>query len=85
MLFFNAAEAYRVSHPVAGGDASLTLNLDEFAARELAPKALLRDGGSLAFRHQRFSIDPRSQHWWRCSGAPGLRRGTAPAWKRKPG
>ena len=29
VLFFNAAEAYRVSHPVAGGDASLTLHIDE--------------------------------------------------------
>ena len=61
VLFFNAAEAYRVSHPVAGGDASLTLNIDETLLRELAPKALLRDGGSLAFRHQRSRVDPRSQ------------------------
>ncbi|WP_211883801.1 hypothetical protein [Plastoroseomonas hellenica] len=29
MLFFNKAEAYRVSHPVAGGDASLTLAVKE--------------------------------------------------------
>jgi AraC-like DNA-binding protein len=61
VLFFNAAEAYRVSHPVAGGDASLTLHIDESLLREIAPKPLLRPGGLLAFRHQRSRIDPRSQ------------------------
>src|SRR5215469_10122672 len=29
MLFFNAQEAYRVSHPDAGGDGSLTLVVEE--------------------------------------------------------
>ena len=76
VLFFNAAEAYRVSHPVAGGDASLTLNIDEKLLRELAPKALLRDGGSLAFRHQRSRIDPRSQALVALL-RHGLRQGTA--------
>jgi AraC family transcriptional regulator len=76
VLFFNAAEAYRVSHPVAGGDASLTLNIDENLLRELAPKALLRDGGALAFRHQRSRIDPRSQALVALL-RHGLRQGTA--------
>jgi AraC family transcriptional regulator len=61
VLFFNAAESYRVSHPVAGGDASLTLCIDESLLREIAPKAWLRGGNALAFRHQRARIDPRSQ------------------------
>jgi AraC-like DNA-binding protein len=60
-LFFNAAEGYRVSHPVPGGDASLTLIISEPDLRELAPRAFLRDGAALAFREQRLRIDPRAQ------------------------
>lgn len=61
VLFFNQAEGYRVSHPVAGGDASLSLQIDEPLLRELAPAAQLREGGTLAFRRQRLHIDPRTQ------------------------
>jgi AraC family transcriptional regulator len=60
-LFFNSAEGYRVSHPVPGGDASLTLIISEPDLRELAPRAFLRDGAALAFRQQRLRIDPRAQ------------------------
>lgn len=61
VLFFNAAEGYRVSHPVAGGDASLTLIISEPQLRELAPRIVLRDGARLAFRQQRLRIDARAQ------------------------
>jgi len=61
VLFFNADEGYRVSHPIAGGDASVVLVVDETLLRELAPKSLLREGTPLAFRHQRLRIDPRAQ------------------------
>jgi AraC-like DNA-binding protein len=61
VLFFNRAEGYRVSHPVPGGDASLTLVIDESQLRELAPRTLLRHGGELAFRQQRLRIDARAQ------------------------
>jgi AraC-like DNA-binding protein len=71
VLFFNAGDAYRVSHPIAGGDASLVLEVDEALLREVAPKALLkdgsnrdggnRDGARLAFRWPRLRIDPRAQ------------------------
>jgi len=61
VLFFNAMEGYRVSHPVPGGDASLTLVIDELELHELAPRALLRDGPTLAFRQQRLRIDARTQ------------------------
>src|SRR6266404_2117310 len=44
VLFFNAGEGYRVSHPVLGGDASLTVILSEAQMRELAPSRFLRDG-----------------------------------------
>src|SRR4029453_3863284 len=60
-LFFNAAEGYRVSHPVPGGDASLTLIISEPDLRELAPCAFLRGGAALTFRQQRLRIDPRAQ------------------------
>lgn len=61
VLFFNPDEGYRVSHPVDGGDACLSLVLDESLVRELAPRALLRPGPRLAFRQQRLRIDARAQ------------------------
>jgi AraC family transcriptional regulator len=61
VLFFNANEGYRISHPVAGGDASLTLVLSESQLSELAPRAFLRGGARLAFRRQRLRMDARAQ------------------------
>jgi AraC-like DNA-binding protein len=61
VLFFNAFEGYRISHPVAGGDASLTLDISEALLRELAPAAFLRDGADLWFRPPRLRIDARTQ------------------------
>jgi AraC-like DNA-binding protein len=61
VLFFNAGEGYQVSHPLAGGDASLSLGLSEPMLRELAPSSLLNDRGLLRFRHQHQRIDPRAQ------------------------
>jgi AraC-like DNA-binding protein len=61
VLFFNANESYRVSHPVPGGDACLTLIICEPYLRELAPLSLLHDGPAVAFRRQRLRIDARTQ------------------------
>jgi AraC family transcriptional regulator len=61
VLFFNADEGYRISHPVAGGDACLSLAIDEDLLRELAPPERLNDGPRLAFRHHRLRIDPVAQ------------------------
>jgi AraC-like DNA-binding protein len=61
VLFFNAHEGYRVSHPVPGGDASLDLVVSEPILDELSPRSLLRDIGGVAFRSQRLRIDPRAQ------------------------
>src|SRR5215510_12520105 len=61
VLFFNADEGYRVTHPVPGGDASLTLVVSEERMRELAPRPLLRDGRAVAFRPHRLRIDARAQ------------------------
>jgi AraC family transcriptional regulator len=61
VLFFNADESYQVSHPIAGSDASLTLALSEALLSELAPRSLLRNCGTTAFRHQQQRIDSRAQ------------------------
>ena len=61
VLFFNAGEGYRVSHPVSGGDACLSLAISEPLLRELAPLSFLRDNARLAFRPQRLRIDARAQ------------------------
>jgi AraC family transcriptional regulator len=61
VLFFNATENYSVSHPLPGGDGSLTLVITEPELRELAPVTFLRDGATLAFRQQRLRIDARAQ------------------------
>ena len=61
VLFFNANEGYTISHPVAGGDASLTVVLSEPQLHELAPANLLNVGSTLAFRCNRLRIDTRTQ------------------------
>jgi AraC-like DNA-binding protein len=61
VLFFNASEGYRISHPVSGGDASLSLCLAEPLLRELAPSNFLHSNPALAFRQQRLRIDARAQ------------------------
>jgi AraC-like DNA-binding protein len=61
VVIFNAGQGYRVSHPVAGGDASLTVILDDERLRELAPVALLQEGATLSFRPQNLRIDARTQ------------------------
>jgi AraC family transcriptional regulator len=61
VLFFNADEGYQVSHPMAGGDASLSLALSEPILRELAPKSLLNGREAIGFRRQHLRIDHRAQ------------------------
>jgi AraC-like DNA-binding protein len=61
VLFFNADEGYRVSHPVEGGDECLSVVLSESVLRELAPASLLNNRGTLGFRNQHLCIDPRAQ------------------------
>jgi AraC-like DNA-binding protein len=61
LMLFNHGEGYRISHPISGGDASLSLALEGGLLQELVPTAYLRRGGDLAFRVQRLRIDPRAQ------------------------
>lgn len=61
VIFFNAGEEYTITHPVAGGDASLLVLIDPSILRELPAGEMFRDGEPLAFSQQRMRIDPRAQ------------------------
>jgi AraC family transcriptional regulator len=61
VLFFNGMEGYRISHPVSGGDASLTLLIEESHLHELTPPSLLDNGARVAFRPHRLRVDARTQ------------------------
>jgi AraC-like DNA-binding protein len=61
VLFFNAGETHWISHPVPGGDACLVIAVSEPLLSELAPRQLVSNSPSLAFREQRLRIDPRAQ------------------------
>jgi AraC-type DNA-binding domain-containing proteins len=61
VVFFNKGEEYRISHPVAGGDACLSVGVAEHWLDELTPQEHVRDEGELAFRRQRLRIDARTQ------------------------
>src|SRR5579859_6323891 len=53
VLFFNKNESYRVSHPVSGGDACLSLYIAEPWLSELVPKDHVRAGIALSFHRER--------------------------------
>jgi AraC family transcriptional regulator len=61
VLFFNAAEGYRVSHPVPGGDASLSLAISPDVLLEMVPAGLLNNQSTPAFWRQQLRIDARTQ------------------------
>lgn len=61
LLFFNADENYRISHPVAGGDACLSLHVADAILHELTPRAHLHGGDALRFARARVRIDARAQ------------------------
>jgi AraC family transcriptional regulator len=61
VLFFNADEGYQVSHPVTGGDSSLSLKLSDEVLCELAPGESLSARAVVGFRLQHQRIDPRAQ------------------------
>ncbi|MEO6917843.1 MAG: AraC family transcriptional regulator [Collimonas sp.] len=61
VLFFNASQEYQVSHPVAGGDACLSIAVDTPMLLELAPPGMLQNQAPAVFKQQRKRIDPRAQ------------------------
>ena len=61
VVFFNENEPYRVSHPVGGGDASLSIGIDEATLLELAPADFLHTKDRTLFNRPRMRIDARAQ------------------------
>jgi AraC-like DNA-binding protein len=61
LLLFNASEEYQVRHPIAGGDACLSLSLSDETLEELIPKGQLMRGPQLRFAVPRRRIDARTQ------------------------
>lgn len=61
LLFFNQMESYRISHPVPGGDACLSIGARAELLQELASRELLHDGDEVMFRMQRRRIEPQVQ------------------------
>jgi AraC-like DNA-binding protein len=61
VVFFNKGEEYRISHPVEGGDACLSVGVAEHRLEELAPKEHVRNEDGVTFRRQRLRIDARTQ------------------------
>ncbi|RCW28011.1 AraC family transcriptional regulator [Ciceribacter lividus] len=61
VLLFNRDEAYRVSHPVAGGDACLSVAMPEALLAELVPDTHCTKVPAFAFDRQKLQIDARAQ------------------------
>lgn len=61
VLFFNKGDIYRISHPVEGGDACISLNLPDALFEELVPDIHRWPGVRFAFNKQRLGIDARAQ------------------------
>jgi AraC family transcriptional regulator len=61
IVFINEDEAYRVSHPVEGGDASLSIRLDTPTLLELASADYLQVKGRPAFNQSRLRLDTHIQ------------------------
>jgi hypothetical protein len=66
VLMFNAGESYQVSHPVAGGDACLSLNIDEDLLRELVPCICAKARASPSAGSDCASISARRCSWRCC-------------------
>ena len=61
VVFINEGEGYHVSHPVAGGDSSLSLTISEPLLQELSPKPYLQARARPSFNRTRLRIDARAQ------------------------
>lgn len=61
VLLFNRDQAYRVSHPVAGGDACLSVAMPEDLLAELVADVHGTKTPAFAFNRQKLQIDARAQ------------------------
>ena len=57
VVFINEGEAYRISHPVKGGDSSLSIGVGTATLLELAPADYLQARGRPAFNRSHLRID----------------------------
>jgi len=61
VIFINKDEPFRVSHPVDGGDAALSVGVSDAALLELAPRECLRRGGQAAFNRSNLRVGADTQ------------------------
>jgi AraC-like DNA-binding protein len=61
LAFFNEGQDYSISHPVDGGDACLSIAIDQEVLRELAADDQIEKGPTLVFRNVLRGIDPQAQ------------------------
>ena len=61
VVFINEDQPYQVSHPVEGGDSSLSIGVSAAMLQELAPVDYLQKTGPTAFNRLRLRIDARAQ------------------------
>lgn len=61
LVFFNDDEEYTISHPVGGGDACLSVAIDQRLLHELAPADQLDTRPGVVFRQPARGIDPGAQ------------------------
>jgi AraC family transcriptional regulator len=61
ILFINENEPYRVSHPVGGGDATLSIGIEPETLMELAPAQYHHPKGGAAFDRSGVRADTRTQ------------------------
>jgi AraC family transcriptional regulator len=61
VAFFNEDESYQVSHPVEGGDSSLSIKISAGTLLELTPAEYLHGKGRATFNRSRLRIDARTQ------------------------
>jgi AraC-like DNA-binding protein len=61
VLFINAGEPYRVSHPVKGGDSTLSIGVEPETLLELAPARYRDPKGRPAFDRSGLPADTRTQ------------------------
>jgi AraC family transcriptional regulator len=61
LVFINEHETYRASHPVGGGDATLTVAVDPATLLELTPRDYRYSRERAAFNRSGLRVDARSQ------------------------
>jgi AraC family transcriptional regulator len=61
VVFFNEDEPYQVSHPVQGGDSSMSIEISAATLLELAPADYFQAKDRTTFNRPRLRIDARAQ------------------------